>query len=111
MVEEEEESPREVSVDRNIGPHRRAKSIDRRTHARSIAARDVQRIMMGGASMIPSFRYFQEIWWGNTRHVDAVRFFEVIENNWIKRMKKLRLGFSFSRHCSLDLISFNLIIM
>jgi len=57
--------------------------------------RDVQR----GASMIPSFRYFEEIWWGNTRHVDA-RFFEVIENNWMdkkdwmKKLKEIKAGFS-----------------
>jgi len=49
--------------------------------------------------MIPSFRYFEEIWWGNTRHVDA-RFFEVIENDWMdkkdwmKKLKEIKAGFS-----------------
>lgn len=44
--------PRGVSADRNTGPHRRAKSIDPRTHAPSIsiAARDVRL----SASMIVS---------------------------------------------------------
>lgn len=57
------------------GPTGCAKSIGPRTHARSIsiAARDVQRSASAHHSLNPSFRHFEEMWWGARGGRDLLR--------------------------------------